>query len=99
MGLLKLKVGSNAFTETLNRFSDQIVRLEEDKRRFLFIIERCPACWGRQTSYPCCHLSTGLLHEALRWVSGGKNFDVEEITCIAMGDTTCTFEVIKQPLD
>ncbi len=62
-------------------------------------IERCPACWGRQTSYPCCHLSTGLLHEALRWVSGGKNFDVEEITCIAMGDTTCTFEVIKQPLD
>ncbi len=96
---LKLKVGFNAFAETLTRFSDQIVRLEEDKQRFLFVIERCPACWGRQTSYPCCHLSTGLLHEALHWVSGGKEFDVRETTCIAMGDKTCTFEVTKQPLD
>lgn len=95
---LKLKVGFNAFVETLNTFSDQVVRLEEDKRRFLYIIERCPACWGRRTSYPCCHLSTGLLHEALYWVSGGNEFDVKEITCIAMGDTTCTFEVIKEPL-
>jgi len=95
---LKLKVGFNALAETLNKFSDQVVRLEEDERRFLFVIERCPACWGRRTSYPCCHLSTGLLHEALHWVSGGKSFEVKEIACIAVGAATCTFEVIKRPL-
>lgn len=96
---LKIKVGFRAFAETLNRFSDQVVRLREDEERFLYIIERCPACWGRQTSYPCCSLSTGLLHEALNWVSGGRNFDVRETSCIAMGEATCTFEVTKRPLD
>jgi predicted hydrocarbon binding protein len=35
----------------------------------------------------------------LYWVSGGKNFYVEEISCIAAGDQTCTILVGKQPLD
>jgi predicted hydrocarbon binding protein len=96
---LKLKVGFNAFAQTLNRFSDQVVRLREDEKNFLFVIERCPACWNRQTSYPCCHLSTGLLSEAVHWVSGGKTFEVTETSCIAMGETTCTFAVTKRPLD
>lgn len=96
---IKLKIGFNAFAETLNKFSDQIVRLQEDENQFFFVIERCPACWERQTLYPCCHLAAGLLHEALNWVSGGKSFEVEETNCIAMGEATCTFQIIKQPLD
>jgi predicted hydrocarbon binding protein len=40
----------------------------------------------------------GILQEALYWVSSGKSFQVEEITCIAQGDPKCTIAVDKQPL-
>jgi predicted hydrocarbon binding protein len=96
---MKLKVGFEVFAETFNKFTDQMVRLGEDETRFLWIIERCPVCWERRSSQPCCHLAVGILQEALYWVSGGKNFEVEEITCIAQGDPTCTIAIDKQPLD
>ena len=96
---MKLKVGFEVFAETFNKFTDQVVRLSEDETRFLWVIERCPVCWGRQTDYPCCYLAVGILQESLCWVSGGKNFHVEEITCIAKGDPTCTIIIDKQPLD
>ena len=46
---------------------------------------------------PVCHLAVGLLQEALYWVSGGKVFNVEEKTCIAAGDATCTIEIDANP--
>ncbi len=96
---MKLKVGFNAFAETFNKFTDQIVRLEEEGDRFLWIIERCPVCWGRHTKDPCCHLAVGLLQEGLHWVSGGKNFQIDEVSCIATGDKTCDIIIYKRPLD
>ncbi len=96
---MKLKVGFEVFAETFNKFTDQVVRLSEDDTRFLWVIERCPVCWGRHTDYPCCFLAVGILQESLYWVSGGKNFHVEEIACIAKGDPTCTIAIDKQPLD
>jgi hypothetical protein len=96
---MKLKVGFEVLAETFNKFTDQAVRLGEDETRFLWVIERCPVCWGRRSNQPCCHLVIGILQEALYWVSGGKNFQVEEITCIAQGDPTCTVAIDKQPLD
>ena len=96
---MKLKVGLEVFAETFNKFTDQVVRLGEDETRFLWIIERCPVCWGRRTDQPCCHLAVGVLQESLCWVSRGKDFQVEEVTCIAQGDPTCTITIDKQPLD
>jgi predicted hydrocarbon binding protein len=96
---MKLKVGFNTFAETFNKFSDQVVRLEEEETRFLWIIERCPVCWGRKVESPCCHTAVGILQEGLHWVSGGKNFRVEEIECIATGGETCTIAIDKKPLD
>jgi hypothetical protein len=98
-GRMCFKVGFEVFAETFNKFTDQTVRLGEDETRFLWIIERCPVCWGRRSNQPCCHLAVGILQESLYWVSGGKNFEVEEITCIAQGDPTCTIAIEKQPLD
>ncbi len=96
---MKLKVGFEVFAETFNKFTDQVVRLDEDEEHFFWIIERCPVCWGRHTSYPACFLAVGILQESLYWVSGGKNFYVEEVSCIAQGDETCTILIDKQPLD
>jgi predicted hydrocarbon binding protein len=96
---MKLKVGAEVFVDVFNRYTDQVVRLEEDPNQFLWHIERCPVCWGRKTETTCCYLAVGILQEALFWVSGGRNFMVEEIQCIAQGEEACTIRIERQPLD
>ncbi len=97
--LMKLKMGLPLFAEVFNRYTDQIVRTEEDEEHFYWHIDRCPVCWGRKSDKPCCHTAMGLLQEALHWVSGGKSFRVLEVTCIATGDSDCNFVIDKKPLD
>ncbi len=96
---MKLKVGFNAFAETFNKFTDQIVRVEEDQDHFYWINERCPVCWGRKSEMPVCHAATGIIQESLHWVSGGKNFRVQEVQCVAMGAPSCNWVIDKKPLD
>jgi predicted hydrocarbon binding protein len=94
----KLHAGAKAFAELFNKFTDQQVRVEEEDGKILWHIERCPLCWDRKTQDPVCHLAVGLLQEALYWVSGGKVFNVEEKTCIAAGDPTCTIVIDQSPI-
>jgi predicted hydrocarbon binding protein len=96
---LKMKIGIEVFAETFNKFTDQIVRLGEEPERFIWTIDRCPVCWGRRAEAPCCHLAVGILQESAYWVSGGRNFAVEEVDCIARGDPTCTILMDKRPMD
>jgi predicted hydrocarbon binding protein len=96
---MKLKLGFEVFAEVFHKFSDHQVRLVEEEQAFLWITERCGVCWDRKSPDPCCHLSVGILQEALYWVSGGRNFEVAETSCIAAGDETCTLEIGKEPLD
>jgi len=95
---MKIKIGLNAMSETFNKTSDQVVRVEEQLDHFLYYIDRCPVCWGRQAQTPICYGALGLLQEGLHWVTGGKNVRVEEIECIAMGHPSCVFLVEKRPL-
>lgn len=94
---MKLRVGFEVFAEVFNKFSDHRVQLGGDEENFFWIIERCGVCWNRSASAPACHLAVGILQEALFWVSGGQNFDVEEVSCTAMGDKTCTIRISKNP--
>lgn len=96
---MKIRIGANVFAEVFNRYSDQIVRLEEETEHLIWVNERCPVCWGRHAHEPCCHAATGILTEGMHWLSGGKNFHVEEFTCIAAGDDACRFRIAKRPLD
>jgi predicted hydrocarbon binding protein len=94
----KLKLGSAAFAEIFNKYTDQRVRLEDKGDVLLWHIEICPLCWQRQSDTVACQMAVGLLQESLYWVSGGKYFNVEEIHCIASGDSTCTFVIDKTPM-
>ncbi len=96
---MKLKIVLNAVAQTFDRFSDQPTHVEEKKGQFLYVIEKCPVCWHRHSETPCCHIARGIIEESLHWVSGGKDFRVEEIECRATGDPTCTFAIDKEPLD
>jgi predicted hydrocarbon binding protein len=94
----KVSAGARVFAELFNKFTDQRVRVEEEDGKLLWHIDRCPLCWERKAQDPVCHLAVGLLQEALYWLSGGKVFNVEEQTCIAAGDGTCTIVIDQSPI-
>jgi len=95
---VKVKVGLRVVAETLTKISDQINKVETASDHYLYRILQCPACWGRTSDKPCCQISAGLIQEGLHWLSGGKEFRVTEVACIAMGDESCDFVVRKEPL-
>ena len=96
---MKIRLGLDIFAVVFNRFSDQRVQIGEDKDNYLWIITQCAVCWGRQVSSPACNLASGILDEALSWVSNGRKFTVGETSCIAAGDETCTIAISKRPAD
>jgi len=95
---MKVSAGARVFAELFNTYTDQRVRVEEEDGKLLWHIDRCPLCWERNAQDPVCHLAVGLLQEALYWLSGGKVFNVEEQTCIASGDATCTIVIDQSPI-
>lgn len=95
----KMKVGLRAVAETFTKFSDQHSEVEEKDDRFIYTIYKCPVCWGRSNDHPICYGAVGILQEGLRWVSGGKDFRVEEFDCHAKGDEYCRFDIFKDPLN
>jgi len=94
----RLKIGANSLAEIFNKQTDQQVRLEYQEEQILWHIERCPLCWERQTSGAACQMAVGLLQDALYWISGGKFFSVEEISCTASGANACTIAIGKTPM-
>ncbi len=94
----KLQAGAGIFADIFNQFTDQKVRVETTTDHIMWHIDRCPVCWNRHSDTPVCHLAVGILQELLYWVSGGKVFNVEETSCVAKGDPTCSILIDKQAL-
>ncbi len=96
----KLRIGLPAVAKIFSQMSDQISTSEELDNEFVYTIHRCPVCWGRNgEDKPVCFIAAGLLQACLVWVSGGKEFRVNESNCVAMGDETCQFVIQKTPID
>ncbi len=94
---MKLRFGARAFADLFNKHTDQKVRIEETEGKLFWHIDRCPVCWERHASDPVCQLAVGLLQESLYWLSGGRNFNVEETACMARGEASCTIQIDLQP--
>ena len=96
----KIRFGLNAMARVFSEKSDQITVLEETEDKYLYQIKRCPVCWGRTSEDDAvCYYMVGLLKEGLHWVSGGKEFDITETRCVALGDELCEFEILKTPME
>jgi len=96
----KLRIGLPAMARIFTQTTDQHSTCEDKGDHFVYTIHRCPICWGRSgVDKPCCHISTGLLHGALKWVSGGYEFNIYEDHCIAKGDLVCDFIINKEPVN
>lgn len=96
---LRMKIGLGAMAKAFSSTSDQISYVEEKEDHFLYVIERCPVCWGRHSETPMCHAALGIILEGLNWGTSGKKFKTAEVTCIGRGDPACNFTISKQPID
>jgi predicted hydrocarbon binding protein len=96
---LRMKVGLGAMARAFSSTSDQISYVREEEDHFLYVIERCPVCWGRHSETPICHAALGIIQEGLNWGTGGLSFKTAEVSCIARGDPACIFVISKEPLD
>jgi predicted hydrocarbon binding protein len=95
---LRMKVGLGAMAKAFSSTSDQISYVVEEEDRFVYVIERCPVCWGRHSESPICHAAMGIIQEGLNWGTGGMQFKTSEIACIARGDPACKFAISKEPI-
>jgi len=95
----KVNVGLKEMAETFSKFSDQDTDVTEADDHFIYIIKKCPVCWGRSSDRNICYGAVGILQEGLRWASGGKDFKVEEVECHAAGQPNCVFHIFKEPLN
>ena len=95
----KLRIGVPAMAKIFSKLSDQLSTVEEKDNEYIYTIHKCPCCWGRHNmDKPVCFISTGLLQEGLKWVSGGNEFRVNESKCVALGDEVCEFVIQKEPI-
>lgn len=96
---LRMKVGLGAMARAFSMTSDQISYVLEEDQHFVYVIERCPVCWGRQADGPICHAALGIILEGLDWGTAGQKFKVAQVTCAAAGDPSCNFTISKEPID
>jgi len=94
----KLRIGLPAMAKIFSQFSDQYSTVEDMGEDYHYHIHKCPVCWGRTADRPICFAAVGLLQDGLKWLSGGAEFRVEEIECVAMGGQHCSFRIQKEPL-
>jgi predicted hydrocarbon binding protein len=95
----KISMGLQSMARIFSEKSDQQTTASEREDHYLYRVERCPICWGRQgEESPLCFYLVGFLKEGLHWVSGGKEFRVDECACAAVGDDACEFVIYKQPI-
>ncbi len=58
----------------------------------LFVDHAAPSANGQRGDEPICWLTLGLIREALYWATG-RDYDIAEISCRALGAQTCEFKI------
>jgi predicted hydrocarbon binding protein len=96
---IRMKAGLSAMARAFSMTSDQISYVLEEDDCFVYVIERCPVCWGREADGPICHAALGIILEGLDWGTAGKKFKVAQISCTAAGDPSCNFSSAKEPIE
>ena len=95
----KLKAGLPAVAKVFDSLSDQTSYVRDPGgEQYHYVIDRCSMCWGRDVERPGGFIAAGIIEEALRWLSGGRTFRVDQVSCMSMGDENCTFYVYKEPI-
>jgi predicted hydrocarbon binding protein len=95
----KQRIGLQAMVKVFSQISDQTTTVEDVGECFMYRVQQCPECWGqRGKEKAICSYGAGLLEEGLNYISGGSEFKVLEIRCMAKGDEFCEYTIDKTPI-
>jgi len=94
IGMENMQRGYRKYSQEVGQ--DQVLALEDRGETLAYVAETCPVCAGKQSDGPMCALFDGVLTEAVHWLTG-RDFDVREVECRAMGAKACVWEIAKQP--
>jgi len=64
--------------------------------KIIFDNPECTACKNQKGDTPFCTVYNGMLDEFIKW-AGVKGLKSVEVKCMAMGDDTCSWEIV--PVD
>jgi predicted hydrocarbon binding protein len=98
---MQLKLGGSQMQEGFRKMwaahgQQFLTRMEEAQDAWLYSQETCPQCAGKQATEPMCWLFNGTLHESLKWLTG-REFEIVETECRAMGAPACVWRISKTP--
>jgi predicted hydrocarbon binding protein len=93
----QLKIGLEKMQDGFRQLMDGMRLSYEDRGdKMIYISETCPMCAGKQADAPICWLFTGSLQESIHWLTG-KELEIIETECRAMGAPACVWEISKKP--
>ncbi len=94
------RIGLQAMAKIFSEISDQTASVEQGGETFMYTVRQCAQCWQRMgLSSPICFFGAGMLEGGLKWISGGHEFQVNEIQCKAMGDEVCKYSIRIAPIE
>lgn len=98
---IQIKVGLENMQSGLRKIwhnLDEEVSLGIEDRgdKVAYVAETCVMCAGKQADGMICVAFVGALQEAALWLTG-KEYDVREVECRALGARACVWEISKLP--
>jgi predicted hydrocarbon binding protein len=71
------------------------VSIEDRGDKWAYIDKSCALCAGKESDLPICWGWVGTLAESLNWLTG-KEFEIDQVQCRAMGEQACIWEISKK---
>lgn len=93
-GMIVMQNGFRKISESVGQKLSMSVEDRGDK--IAYIAESCPVCAGKLADTHICWVQNGALVQSALWLTG-KEFEVEEVECRAMGAPACVWEMSKTP--
>jgi len=72
------------------------LRIEDRGGKWAYVAPECAMCAGKAADDRICWLFNGTLQESLHWQTG-RDLQIEEVECRALGAPACVWEVSKTP--
>lgn len=97
----QLKIGLDTIQNGFKKLAASVgqelhLRVEDRGEKWAYVAPECAMCAGKQADGHICWLFNGTLTESLHWQTG-KDFEIQEVECRALGAPACVWEVNKTP--
>lgn len=94
-GMSVLQNGYRKLSQSVGQ--DLVLRIEDRGDKLAYVAESCAMCAGKEADIHVCWVHNGVLAQSFDWLTG-KQFEIEEVECRAMGTPACVWEINKEPI-